>query len=276
MRQIDHDARDDDARRNAALVGIRSKNIDAFRFLRGLENTQTGGIGILEDEIGATLDLRQRLLLAGARVIPIPDVGREDSNVWIDRVHAGGECQETALHGRKVGAANDADDVRARKGSGDDPGQVRRLFKSEYHRRDVRPRPIAGRGDINGVRILGSNPRCGVLEFEAVAEHQIVSLRAVGAKVLLKVGGSLYLDMAYMCGHTVANAQEALIGPSVPCMVGNRAWCEQRNLERRRIGGLTGSGAAAAGCKCANVEECGEQSHTPVYSWHKILMCMAL
>src|SRR5690348_3556538 len=206
MRQIDDDARDDDARCNAALVGIRPENIDTFRLLGGLENTQAGSVGVLEDEVSAALNLRERLLFTDARIIPVPDVRREDSNARIDGVHPSGERQKAALDGRKIGSTDHTDDPRTREGAGDDAGQVRWLLETEDHRCDVRPRAIARRGDVDRVRIIRPNARRGVLEFEAVPEYEVVTLRAIRSEILLEIGGRFHLDMAYMCADTVANS----------------------------------------------------------------------
>ena len=48
-----------------------------LRFARRLEDAEPRGVGVLEDDVGAAADLRERLLLARAHVIPVADVRRE-------------------------------------------------------------------------------------------------------------------------------------------------------------------------------------------------------
>ena len=45
-------------------------------FARGLKDAEPGGVSILEDHVDAARELRERLLLAGADVVPVADVRR--------------------------------------------------------------------------------------------------------------------------------------------------------------------------------------------------------
>ena len=73
-RQVDDHAAERDVRRNAILIGVRSDDERVLFFSRGLKYAEAGRISILEYDIHAVRDLRERLLLAGADVVPVSDV----------------------------------------------------------------------------------------------------------------------------------------------------------------------------------------------------------
>src|SRR5690606_41732032 len=66
--------------RSRVLVAVRSYDVDLPVLTRGLEDPEAGGVGVLEDDVGAASYLGQRLLLAGGHVIPVADVGDQHAD----------------------------------------------------------------------------------------------------------------------------------------------------------------------------------------------------
>src|SRR5688500_16552874 len=93
--EVDHDAAERDIRGNGVLVGVGAKNVDARSLLGCLEDPESCSIGILENDVSSSCDLSECLLLAGTRVIPVPDVRGQDAHSWVDTLCSSLECQET-------------------------------------------------------------------------------------------------------------------------------------------------------------------------------------
>src|ERR1043166_4069495 len=55
--QIDDDAADGDLRGDGVLIGIRADDERLLRLARGLKDAESRGVGVLEDDVGALLDL---------------------------------------------------------------------------------------------------------------------------------------------------------------------------------------------------------------------------
>ena len=79
-----------------------------FSRARG-EDAESGGVGVLEDDVGAARDLGEGLFLAGAHVIPVADVGGEDGDVRVDALGAALEGHEAGADRWQLGAADGAD-----------------------------------------------------------------------------------------------------------------------------------------------------------------------
>ena len=79
-RQIDDDAAERDVRRDAVLIGVRSDDVCVLLLARGLKDAEPGGVSILENHVDALRELRERLLLAGADVVPVADVRRDNGD----------------------------------------------------------------------------------------------------------------------------------------------------------------------------------------------------
>ena len=103
---------------------------------------------------------------------------------------------EALLHRRQLGAADDAEDVRLRHAAGDHAGEIRGIGEGELDPGDVGAARGAGGGDVDRLREIGAHPLRGILELEAMAEDEVVSLRAVLPEVLLELGRRLGLDVA--------------------------------------------------------------------------------
>src|SRR3954469_4199424 len=103
----------------------------------GLEHAEPGGVGVLEDDVGAAADLGERLLLAGADVVPVADVAGDDADLRVDALRAALEGFEAALDGRQLGAAEDADDVALRQSAGLHAGEVGGLLEAEVDAAEV-------------------------------------------------------------------------------------------------------------------------------------------
>jgi len=128
--QVDHHTADDHVRGHIVLVGVGAEGIHAL-FLRRLKDAQPCGVGILKDDVHAPRDLRERLFLAGAHIIPVADVRRNDFNLGIDRLRATGKGFEAGLHRRELGAGNEPQLVGGGHRAGNHSRLVRGLLEQE-------------------------------------------------------------------------------------------------------------------------------------------------
>jgi hypothetical protein len=118
---------------------------------------------------------------------------------------------------RKLLTADSPDEVAPGHRSSDEAGKVGRVGKGEPHPGHVVANGgIAGRDDVYGVRMGGSNASGRVLELEAVAEDDVVTLRSVLPEVLLELGRRLRLDMARVGAKAIADGDESLVGSCIP------------------------------------------------------------
>ena len=214
------------------LVRVRPDDEDDLPFARGLKDAQPGGVGVLEDDVDAARELRERLLLAGADVVPVADVGRHDANLGIDVARAALECAKALDDGGKLGAADHADRVRSRH-------RRRRACRRGTRRRRIRrscparfgPARAAGGRYENGMRKLWCDAPRGVLELEAVAEHEVVALASVLTEVFVELGRRLRLDVADLGAEAVADLEQPSVGAGVPRLVGDGPRCQERDFE---------------------------------------------
>src|SRR6185503_13976697 len=95
-------------------------------------------------------------------------------------------------------------------------------------------------------RKLWRDPTCGILELEAMAEHEGEFAGAVLAKVLLEIGWSRCLHVADFRAKAVADPKQPLIRAAVPRLIGDRSRRQQRHAECSRRGCIRGSAVAAA------------------------------
>ena len=141
------------------------------------------------------------------------------------------EREEAALDGRELRAADRADLTALRERAGEHTGEIRRLLEPEHDRRHVRAHAIAARGDEYRLREIGADAVGRILELEAVADHEIVALRAILPEVLLEVRRGSHFDVAHLRAETVAHAEQTLVGAGVPAVIGDRAWSKERDSE---------------------------------------------
>ena len=81
------------------------------------------------------------------------------------------------------------------------------------------------------MRKLWCDASRGVLELEAVAEHQVVSLASVLAEVFVELRRRLRFDVADLGAERVADLEQPPVGPGIPRLVGHRPRCEERHPE---------------------------------------------
>ena len=93
-RQVDHDAAKGHLGGDGILVRIRT-DYECTPFARGLKNSEAGSVGVLKDDVSALRDLRQPLLLAGADIVPVPDIRRDDANRRVRRARSCCACGAT-------------------------------------------------------------------------------------------------------------------------------------------------------------------------------------
>src|SRR5205814_8071252 len=83
VRQVDRHAANGHFGGDAVLVGVGAEYVSIVRLTHRLENPYTGSIGVLETDVDATRELRHRLILAAAYVIPVSDVAGDDARTWV-------------------------------------------------------------------------------------------------------------------------------------------------------------------------------------------------
>ena len=105
----------------------------------------------------------------------------------------------------------------------DEAAQVRRLLELEDDGREVRRRARAGRRHEDRLRVLLRDARGGVLELEAVAEHEPRVLRRVGAELLLEFRRRLHLHVRDGRAQLLLDRLETVVGARVPAGVRDRA-----------------------------------------------------
>src|SRR5688500_5935999 len=207
VRQIDHDARDGDLRRDVVLIRVRADDQRLLRLTRGAKHAESGGVGVLEDDVGVSTYLRERLLASRTDVIPVADVRRQYRDRGIHRFRAASEGGEALSNRRKLGTADHADDVGVGHGAGEHAGEVRRVGEAEHDTGNV-GRDAGARGhDVDGSRVIWPNPLRGILELEAVTEDEVVPLRPVLTELLLELGGRLGLDVTDGRTEAIAEAE---------------------------------------------------------------------
>src|SRR6185503_1104681 len=91
VRQVDRDAAEYHVGRDTVLIRVAAEDIRALRLACRLEDAESRSVGILEYDVDATRDLRERLLLPRADVVPVTDIRRCDANAGVDLARAGGE-----------------------------------------------------------------------------------------------------------------------------------------------------------------------------------------
>src|SRR4051812_16694876 len=127
---LDHRGHDDRlqvGRRRQVLVGVDADG-QALGGLRGLEHTEAGAAGSVEDHVGAAVELALGSGLALARVVEagevrrLGEVGRLDLDVRVGRLGAGVEAGLELVDQRRVDATDEADraGLRLERGRGAD------------------------------------------------------------------------------------------------------------------------------------------------------------
>src|ERR1043166_64342 len=124
VREVDDHTAECDVGRDVVLVRIGADDECAVCLAHCLENTESGSVGILEDDVGSTGKLCECLLLAGADVIPVADVGDEDLHLRIGSFRTMRECRETFLHRGQLRTAYHSDEIGMRHHTGDHSSEI--------------------------------------------------------------------------------------------------------------------------------------------------------
>ena len=103
----------------------------------------------------------------------------------------------------------------------------------------LRPRP--GRDDEDRLGILGRHSLGGILELEAVGEHELVPLRGEGPERFILLSRGMGLDVTDRESEGVVDLLKAGVGARVPGGVGNGSGGNETDAE---TGGREGLGAA--------------------------------
>jgi hypothetical protein len=74
-----------------------------------------------------------------------------------------------------------------------------------------------------------------ILKLEAVADDQVIALRALLPEVLVELGGSPGLNVTDLSAEAIADPHQAAVRPGVPRLIGDRSRGEQRDAEPRPI-----------------------------------------
>ena len=167
-----------------------------LRLARRLEDAESRGVGVLEDDVGAAADLRERLLLPALTSSQLPMYELSTTIPGFDRLRARVNAAKLSFTGGSsvppmtpmtfdfvIAPAS----MPARYDASAKPKSMPATFA-----------PVDGRrgDDVDGLGEIRADALRGVLELEAVAEDEVVPLRAVLPEVLLELGGRLRLDVA--------------------------------------------------------------------------------
>ena len=259
---------DDDVGGHVVLVLVRAEAAD-LAFLAGLEDAAAGFVGLMEDEVAAGVDQRQRGQLRGADVVEVAGVDLLHFELRIDRLRAGFEGEEGRCDRRQVDAADESGLAGFRFARGDDAEEVGGLLELEDHRGDVRRDGAAGGGDEDRLRILLAGFERGVLKFEAVAEGEIESFRAVGAEAFLEFGGRLRFLMRDLGAELLVNLLQAFVGDGVPAAVVDGAGGEEADLHRRGRWSWSRAQARVSDRRAGRAEE---RQARQFVSWARIVL----
>src|SRR5262245_45521970 len=137
VREVDRNAAKYHLWGNAVLIRIRAEDETAPLLPHCVEHTQPGCVRVLEDHIHSARQLRERLLLAGADIVPVADVRGSDGDLWVHRACTGCERAETFPHWREFRATYDTNRIRASHLAGDHAREIRRLSEAEAHASNV-------------------------------------------------------------------------------------------------------------------------------------------
>ena len=137
-----HRAGQDHAGHDVVLVSNRAERQNVC-LRRGLENSQPRRVGVVNDQVRALADLRQRRLFGGSHVVEFANITDQQASSWPHR-------KETALEpleGQPDRRQFDPSDRSYHSGPRDAAGQhafgVRRLIEFESQRRDIARRLAA-------------------------------------------------------------------------------------------------------------------------------------
>ena len=90
---VEHGRGDDDVGGHVVLILVRAEAAD-LPLLAGLEDAAAGLVGLMEDEVAAGVDQRERGEFRGADVIEVAGVDLLHLELRIDRLRAGFEGEE--------------------------------------------------------------------------------------------------------------------------------------------------------------------------------------
>jgi len=108
----------------AALPSLHRYPGAAGLLLDGHGLREAGGSGKAFDWSLMPRELSQPLLLAGADIVPVPDIRRDDANRRVRRARSFFECAKTLHHGRQGRSADRTDLLRFGDGGGENAGEV--------------------------------------------------------------------------------------------------------------------------------------------------------
>jgi hypothetical protein len=74
VRKVDDYAGDNDLRSDVVLIRVRSEDVDTGALSCGIEDSKSGGIGILEDYVCVAIHQGKRLFFTRAHIIPRAEV----------------------------------------------------------------------------------------------------------------------------------------------------------------------------------------------------------
>lgn len=208
---------------DVVLVGVGAKHVRPGRSANRLEDAESSRVSVLKDDVDTTGQLRERLLLSGAYVVPVADVRGHDLRPGVHTVYAVLEREKALTHRRQFGAPDQTESVGACHGAGDHAGEIGGLREAKHHSAHVPAARVPRRHDVLCRWIGGRYGARGVLKLEAVAENQIKVLVPILAEVLLELGRRLSLNVANLSAEGVAYPKQTLVGASIPRLVRNRS-----------------------------------------------------
>ena len=209
----------------------------------GVDYQYTGAVRkIIAEEINADLDQQNVVLITPLGVSPAGEI----FNLAMEEV---AEAVAVALKAEKLIYLCDAPGLLDEDGqlvesvTADEAGLFAHLRRDHAHQveglagigveaDDIAFMDGAGRDQEVGVRIVGGHFQRGVLEFEAVAEDDLVALAGIVAEGLFEGGRVLLqLDIADLRAKLLLDALQRVVGDAVPAFFRNAAGHEKAHLE---------------------------------------------
>jgi hypothetical protein len=195
--------------------------------------TAQGSIGVVDQNVGASAQLRDSGFLRRRDVVPVPDERLQDLHLRVHRPGSGLEGAEGPLDRRDRHSAHHADGAgRAHPGS-DHAGQIAGLLEGEYQGDHVAgdlPSAAHHDGDVAEAR---TRTEGGILVLEAVREDEVVPGRGIREERLVELRRRAGLLVTHLRAEGVPEHHESLVGPGVPAGIAYRTGREQGRPKRR-------------------------------------------
>src|SRR5262249_22932139 len=154
---------------------VGSDDVDVLFLARRLKDAKSRGVGVLKDDIDSARELRERLFLSCAHVIPIADIGCDHRDAGLHRPRSALERAKALDNWRELGSADHAELVRLGYRSREHSREIRWFRESKGESGEIGSGGCSRGCHIDRFRKLGCHTLRRILILESMAKDERVT-----------------------------------------------------------------------------------------------------